>query len=120
MFPRLVLLPLFSGLLWGQFRNLVTTDDGLLLIFSSTLQQPGTDEVTWDKLFSIDPLGLHLYAQRQEEVPPIGSTSRVSNFYLMRDADLSGDGAVRALITERVCTLPGSGCFEGYYFARAR
>src|SRR5690348_3363674 len=102
----LVLLAIFPGLLLAQFRNLATTDDGSLLLFSSALQLQGTTEFAWDKLFSIDASGLKLYEQRQEVGPAPGG--RLSNFYLMQDADLSGDGSVRALISGRVCVILGS------------
>jgi hypothetical protein len=37
----------------------------------------------------------------------------------MEDADLSGDGSVRALITGRICVILGSGCFLGNYFMQS-
>jgi len=37
----------------------------------------------------------------------------------MDDADLSGDGSIRALITGRVCVILGSGCFIGNYFVQS-
>ena len=117
MIHRFFALAILPGLSLAQFRSLVTTDDGSLLLFSSRLQLQGTTEYSWDKLFSIDSSGLSLYEQRQEQSEP--SPSRLSNFYLMDDADLSGDGSIRALITGRVCVIPGSGCFIGNYFVQS-
>lgn len=114
---RMVLLAVLPGLVAAQFRNLVTTDDGSLLLFSSTLQMQGANQFSWDKLFSIDSSGLNLYEQRQEQGPAPGS--RLSNFYLMEDAELSGDGSVRALIAGRVCLIAGSGCFQSNYFVQS-
>lgn len=73
----------------------------------------GTAQYAWDKLFAIDSSGLQLYAQRQKQDPTPESGDRLSNYYLMRDAELSGDGSVRALITVRICVILGSGCFVG-------
>jgi hypothetical protein len=102
---------MFPGFLLGQFHNLATTDDGSLLIFSSALPMQGTTQFSWDKLFSIDSAGLKLYQQREQEPPAPGSM--LSNYYLMRSAELSGDGGVSALITQRVCVIAGSSCFLG-------
>jgi uncharacterized protein (TIGR03437 family) len=108
MVGRLLFFTVLPSLLGAQFRNLSTTDDGSLLTFSSALQMQGTDQFSWDKLFTVDSSGLALLAQQQKQDPPIGS--RMSNYYLLERAELSGDGSVRALVTGRVCVLVGSGC----------
>jgi len=60
MIHRFFALAILPGLSLAQFRSLVTTDDGSLLLFSSGLQLQGTIEYSWDKLFSIDSSGLSL------------------------------------------------------------
>jgi uncharacterized protein (TIGR03437 family) len=111
MWKRLALLTAFHGVVFGQFRNLATNDDGSLLIFSSTLRLEGTDELTSDKLFSVDASGLQLYAERRNEGTQPGQAYTLSNYYQMEGAELSGDGSVRALISYRVCLAGGSSCF---------
>ena len=78
MVRGLLLLAILPGLLVAQFQNLVTADEGSLLLFSSRLQLQGTAEYSWDKLFSNDSSALDLYHQRQEqpEPPPSQQVSR--------------------------------------------
>ena len=101
----LCLLVLSCGIAIGQFHNLATVDDGSLLVFSSSLQMRGTDQVPYDKLFAIDSSGLRLYAQREKQE----INSRLTNAYRMEGADFSGDGSVRVLLTLADC-YGGSGC----------
>ena len=80
MLYRLVPLLALPGVLRGQFRNLSTTDDGSLLVFSSSLRLQGTNEVPYDKLFSIDSRGVSLYEQRQQMAPPSNAIYPLTNY----------------------------------------
>ena len=112
MSKLLVTLCIFVTALFGQFQNLATTDDGAVLVFSSSLRMQGTNQPPWEKLFRIDSAGLSLYAERDRTTPPPGG-GVLTDHYRVTGADFSGDGSVTALITRADCALAGSSCFVG-------
>ncbi|MBI4906663.1 MAG: hypothetical protein HY820_23750 [Acidobacteria bacterium] len=107
MIRELSLLALLAVPGCAQFRNLATTDDGSVVLFSTTQRQTDTEQYTWEKVFRVDAEGLHLVEQR-ERLPD--AANFMTNFYRVEGAALSGDGSVLALITRRDCIWPGSSC----------
>jgi uncharacterized protein (TIGR03437 family) len=92
----------------AQFFNLVTNDDGSILLFSSALKMRGTDQYEWRKLFRVDSSGLQLLEQREKYAPWPGDFA--TSFFSLTGADISGDGSVVARTGVRTCIWPGSGC----------
>jgi uncharacterized protein (TIGR03437 family) len=109
LLPALALWPVPA--LLGQFHNLVTNGDGSVLLFSSTLRMTGTDQPQWEKLFRIDSSGLSLFFERDKAVT--ADFSFLTNHYRAIDADMSGDGAVTAVVVAADCAVGGSSCFLG-------
>lgn len=104
---------LFAAPLFGQyllpnvqFSNLATTRDGTVLYFSSPLSLRGDDEFAYQKIFSIDPAGIHLVEQF-ERGPSVGAYA--ANFYNAIEPDVSGDGSIRSFVAQRTCN-GGSAC----------
>jgi uncharacterized protein (TIGR03437 family) len=88
-----------------QFSNLVTTDDGQIVYFSSPLARRGTSDFTTQKLFRFGPAGLEVVAQ----VARLDTPPNTTNYYLVIDPDLSGDGSVLSYVAQRQC-FGGSSC----------
>jgi uncharacterized protein (TIGR03437 family) len=110
MSKLIVSICLFVPALFGQFHNLTTTDDGAVLLFSSSLRLRGANQHPWEKLFRIDAAGLSLYMERDRTVP--SEFSYVTNAYRMMRAEFSGDGKVTALIARADCAVGGSTCLD--------
>ena len=96
--------------LLAQFQNLVTTDDGSVVYFSSALRQRGSEQFTHAKLFVLDAAGLRLYLQRPfERTTSPDATWPVSTYYSLESAAVDGSGSQVAVIARRDC-FGGSGC----------
>jgi len=104
----LVVVPLFGQYLPNvPFSNLVTTRDGQTLYFSSPASLRGDNEFPYQKIFRIDPTGVHLTVEFDRVEPFGGPVS--SNFYLAIEPDVSADGSVFSYVARRTCQ-GGSSC----------
>lgn len=104
----LVSFPLFGQYLPNAtFSNLVTTRDGKTLYFSSPLSLRGDNEYRYQKIFRIDPAGVHLAAQ-YDRVETFGGPN-FTTFYLAIEPDVSADGSVFSFVGRRLCQ-GGSAC----------
>ncbi|MCC6343108.1 MAG: hypothetical protein IT166_12970 [Bryobacterales bacterium] len=99
----LVFLPGSAAL--GQIQDLATNQDGSVLLFASTLRQPGADQSRHWKLFrwSQDG-GVQLYARR--ECLPDGM---LTTFCALRMPSLSPDADFAAFSAARSCSFVSSG-----------
>lgn len=104
----LVILCILASAAFAQFQNLATTDDGSVLLFSTKLITPGSNQPAWEKLFRIDASGLSLYAER-DRTASYGDV--VTNHYRLMGAELSGDGRIVSVIAQADCNRVGSYCF---------
>jgi len=91
----------FSFSLWAQmgFHHLATTDDGKQLYFSSPLRMRGAQQYGHDKIFRLMDGRYELFAMEQL-LPP---ATPQSNFYLLSEPDVSGDGTVASYVAWRTC-----------------
>ena len=74
---------------------------------SSPLLLRGDNEYTNQKIFRIDPAGIHVVEQFQRDPSP--GFLYAPNFYNAIDPDVSGDGRVFSFVAQRTCT-GGSSC----------
>ncbi len=81
------------------FHHLATTDDGKQLYFSSPLRMRGAQQYGHDKIFRLVDDGFELFAMEQLQPP----ATPLSNFYLLSEPDVSGDGAVVSYVAWRTC-----------------
>src|SRR4029077_19899399 len=117
LFCFLVAAPLFGQYLPNaQFSNLVTTRDGKVLYFSSPLSLRGDNEFVYQKIFRIDPAGIHLAAELDRSETFGGPNS--TTFYLAIEPDISGDGAVFSYVARRTCQGGSSCVFVELYQSR--
>jgi len=108
LFCFLAAAPLFGQYLPNaQFSNLVTTRDGKVLYFSSPLSLRGDNEFVYQKIFRIDPAGIHLAAELDRSETFGGPN--YTTFYLAIEPDISSDGAVFSYVARRTCQ-GGSSC----------
>jgi uncharacterized protein (TIGR03437 family) len=117
LFWFLVAAPLFGQYLPNaQFSNLVTTRDGKVLYFSSPLSLRGDNEFVYQKIFRIDPAGIHLAAELDRSETFGGPN--YTTFYLAIEPDISGDGAVFSYVARRTCQGGSSCVFVELYQSR--
>ena len=92
------------SLLRGQFADLVTTEDGSQLYFTSALRQQGTGQYPWGKIFRYSAAGFELF--RQEQFFFGGNRS---NPYALGWPEVSADGRIVAYSAVASCR-GGSAC----------
>ncbi len=108
---RIAALLLLAAPAFAQFRNLVATDTGDQLFFSSPFRQTGSDQLGHAKLFAWSAAGFRLVEQRAIEGPGPG----FFNFHELIQPDVSGDGSVITFVGYSPC-FGGSSCaFHEYY-----
>jgi uncharacterized protein (TIGR03437 family) len=110
----LVAAPLFGQYLPNvPFSNLVTTRDGQTLYFSSPASLRGDNEFPFQKIFRIDPAGVHLAVQL-DRVETFGGPN-FTTFYLAIEPDVSADGSVFSHVARRTCQGGSSCAFAELY-----
>ena len=97
---RTVVLLLFAGLpLLAQFSGLATTTDGSQLYFSSTLRLRGSTESDAPKIFRHGAtFDLVQEVLRDDSIP-----DQLSNYYMLIEPQVSGDGKVVAYTSTLEC-----------------
>jgi len=113
---RTVILLLIAGNslpMFGQFSGLSTTTDGSQLYFSSTLRLRGSDSSDAPKIFSHGAtFRLVREVDRDNSVP-----DHQTNYYMLVEPQVSGDGKVVAYTSGQECYQSQSETCVGQYVA---
>jgi uncharacterized protein (TIGR03437 family) len=98
----------------AQWTSLATNNDGSQVYFVSTLQQSGSTQLAWGKLFIADQSGVRALLIRNRDIvatniPPL-TNFIVTNAYNVLGVDVATDGSRLSVAATGVCTISSGIC----------
>jgi len=98
----------------AQWASLATNNDGTQVYFVSTLQQSGSTQPAWGKLFIADQSGVHALLIRNRDIvgtdiPPL-TNFILTNAYNVLGVDVATDVSRLSVVATGVCTISSGIC----------